>query len=56
MIEKVRDFLKVYFNDIMLFIIVVLLIMLLFAIGYIAVKYQTKSSLELKNFNHTEIQ
>jgi len=56
MLAEIKDFVKAHFNDIILFIIVVLLVMLAFAGGYITAKYQTKTPLELKNFNQTEIQ
>jgi hypothetical protein len=49
MIQKIKDFIRVYFNDIILFIIVVLLVMLPFAAGYISAKYQTKSPIIIEN-------
>jgi lipopolysaccharide/colanic/teichoic acid biosynthesis glycosyltransferase len=42
-LSKIISFVKLRFSDIMLFIIVILLIMLAFAAGYIAAKYQAKS-------------
>ena len=49
MIEKIRNFIKVYFNDIMLFIIIVLLILLAFAAGYITAKSQLKAPIQITN-------
>ena len=56
MLAEIKDFVKAHFNDIILFIIVALLIMLTFSAGYIIAKYQAKPPIELKNFNQTEIQ
>lgn len=49
MIANFKDFVKAHFNDIMLFIIVVLLLMLAFAIGYITAKQQTKEPIRIEN-------
>ena len=49
MIEEVRSFIKTHFNDIILIIIVSLLIMLAFAVGYITAKYQTKEPIKITN-------
>jgi capsular polysaccharide biosynthesis protein len=49
MIIRIRDFLRAHFNDIMLFIIVVFLIMLAFAVGYITAKYQSKTPIIIEN-------
>jgi len=49
MLSEIKDFVKAHFNDIMLFIIVVLLIMLAFAGGYIIAKYQIKLPLIIEN-------
>ncbi|MCX6722806.1 MAG: hypothetical protein NT094_01910 [Candidatus Staskawiczbacteria bacterium] len=46
---KAHNFLKTHFNDIILFIIVVLLIMLAFASGYIVAKQQTKTPIQVIN-------
>ena len=43
-LTKISAFVKSHFNDIMLFIIVALLILLAFAAGYITAKYQIKAS------------
>jgi hypothetical protein len=51
MIEEARSFVKVHFNDIMLFIIVTLLILLAFATGYITAKYQSKEPIQITNQN-----
>jgi len=48
MLAKIRDFVKSHFNDIMTFIIVVLLIMLAFATGYITAKYQSKEPIKIE--------
>ena len=45
MLTKISEFVKAHFNDIMLFIIVALLILLAFAAGYIFAKYQIKEPL-----------
>ncbi len=49
MINQIKDFVKAHFNDIMLFIIVMLLILLAFASGYIVAKYQLKTPIEIIN-------
>ncbi len=51
MLSEIKNFVKGYFNDIILFIIIVLLILLAFALGYITAKYQIKTPLEFENFN-----
>jgi hypothetical protein len=48
MIAKIRDFVKAHFYDIMLFIIVALLIMFAFALGYIIAKYQLKTPIQIQ--------
>jgi len=48
-LSKIITFVKSNFNDIMLFIIVVLLIMLSFAAGYIIAKYQLKEPIQILN-------
>jgi len=48
MIAKIRDFVKAHFYDIMLFIIVALLIMFAFALGYIIAKYQSKEPIQIQ--------
>ena len=50
MLVKIKDFVKSHFNDIMIFIIVALLVMLSFASGYIIAKYQAKEPIQLENF------
>jgi len=49
MLAEIRGFVKDRFYDIILFIIVVLLVMLAFAAGYISAKYQTKSPIIIEN-------
>ena len=48
MIEKIHNFAKVHFNDMILFIIIVLLVMLAYSAGYITAKYQTKEPLKIE--------
>ena len=48
MLSEIRDFVKAHVNDIMLFVIVALLIMLAFGAGYITAKYQSKDSIKLE--------
>lgn len=47
-LSKVLGFVKLRFYDIMLFIILALLIMLSFAIGYITAKYQAKEPIKIE--------
>jgi len=49
MLARIKDFVKAYFGDIMLFIIVVLLILLAFAVGYITAKHQSKEPIQINN-------
>ena len=49
MLTKISEFVKAHFNDIMLFIIVVLLVMLSFSAGYITAKHQTKEPIQIIN-------
>lgn len=49
MLSEIKEFVKARFNDIMLFIIVVLLILLAFAAGYITAKYQSKEPIQIIN-------
>ena len=49
MLSEIRDFVKGHFNDIMLFIIVALLILLSFAAGYVVGKYQLKEPIQITN-------
>jgi len=48
MLSEIRDFVKAHLNDIILFIIVALLIMLSFAIGYITAKYRSKAPISIE--------
>jgi len=48
MIAKIRDFVKEQFHNIMLFIVIVLLIMLAFAVGYITAKSQFKEPIKIE--------
>jgi len=49
MLSKIQGFVKGNFNNIMLFIIVSLLILLGFAAGYITASYQTKEPIQITN-------
>lgn len=51
MLSEIKDFVKAHFNDIILFIIVVLLLMLAFASGFIIAKYQLKEPITITNEN-----
>lgn len=53
MIAKFIEFVKAKFNDIMLFIIVVLLILLAFASGYMVAKQESKPPIQIQNGTHT---
>ena len=48
MITKISDFVKTKFNDIILIIIVALLILLSFALGFIMAKYQQKQPIQIE--------
>ena len=52
MIPKILELVKARFNDIMLFIIIVLLILLAFAVGFITAKNQLKQPIEITNGTH----
>ena len=47
MLSEIKDFVKGHFSDIMLFVIVILLVMLAFATGYIVAKYQLKVPIQI---------
>ena len=49
MLAEIRDFVKGHFNDIIIFIIVTLLVLLAFAAGYITAKYQSKEPIQILN-------
>ena len=49
MLAEIKGFVKAYFNDIMLFIIILLLVLFAFAAGYIVGKYQTKAPIQITN-------
>jgi hypothetical protein len=55
MIAKISNFVKAHFNDIMLFIIIALLVLLSFAIGYITAKYQFKQPIQIEPLSHISI-
>ncbi|KKP92375.1 MAG: hypothetical protein UR98_C0028G0007 [Parcubacteria group bacterium GW2011_GWA1_36_12] len=48
MLTKIKDFVKAHFYDIILFIIIAFLLMLSFALGYIAAKYQDKEPIQIE--------
>lgn len=48
MIAKISNFVKAKFNDIMLVIVVMLLIFLSFAFGFIMAKYQQKPPIQIE--------
>ncbi len=52
MLAKITDFVKGHFNDIMLFIIIVLLVLLAYAAGFITAKQQIKEPLQIWNTSH----
>jgi hypothetical protein len=47
MLSEIKEFVKAHFNDIMLFIIIVLLVMLAFGAGFITAKQQIKEPLKI---------
>jgi hypothetical protein len=49
MLAEIKEFVKAHFNDIILFIIVILLVLFSFAGGYIIAKYQTKEPIQILN-------
>jgi hypothetical protein len=51
MITKIKEFVKEHFSNIMLFIIIVLLILLSFALGYIVAKNTLKEPIIIENSN-----
>ena len=53
MLSEIKEFVKGRFYDIMLFVIVMLLILLAFGIGYITAKYQSKEPIQILNGTHT---
>lgn len=50
-LTKISGFVKLHFSDIIIFIIVALLIMLSFAVGFITAKYQNKTPIQIENPN-----
>lgn len=47
MLSEIKEFVKVHFSNIMLFIIIVLLVMLAFSAGFLVAKYQFKEPLKI---------
>ncbi|MEK7080747.1 MAG: hypothetical protein AAB925_02875 [Patescibacteria group bacterium] len=50
-LAKIQGFVKSYFYDTIIFIIVALLIMLSFAVGFIIAKYQDKEPIKIEQNN-----
>jgi len=48
MLSKITGFVKSRFYDIMLFVVIVLLILLAFAAGYITAKYGSKEPIQIQ--------
>jgi len=48
MLAEIKNFVKIKFNDIMLFIIIALLVMLSFAVGYITAKNEIKEPIRIE--------
>ena len=48
-LAKIFAFVKSHFSDIMLFIIIVLLVLLSFAIGYITAKYGLRENIKIES-------
>lgn len=48
MLSEIKNFVKTKFSDIMLFIIVILLVMLSFAVGYITAKHEIKEPIQIE--------
>ena len=46
-LAKIFAFVKSHFSDIMLFIIITLLVLFAFAMGYITAKYQAKEPIQI---------
>ncbi|MEK7562693.1 MAG: hypothetical protein AAB509_03370 [Patescibacteria group bacterium] len=55
MLAEIKDFVKRFYDrnfyDIMIFIIVALLVMLSFAVGFILAKYQDKEPIKIEQTN-----
>lgn len=47
MLPEIKEFVKTKFSDILLFIIIVLLVTLSFAAGFIVAKYQFKEPIQI---------
>jgi len=48
-LAKIKQFVNDNFSNLILFIIVILLVMLAFALGYICAKYQTRLPITINN-------
>ena len=52
MIAKIKEFVKAHLDDIILVILVILISLLSFAMGYIMAKQQEKEPIRLENSKH----
>ncbi len=48
MLSKINEFVKAHIDDLIIFIIIVLVALLAFAGGYIVAKYQTKKPIQIQ--------
>jgi hypothetical protein len=48
MLSEIKEFVKGHFSDIMLFIIIVLMVLLAYAAGFITAKQQLKSPIQIQ--------
>ena len=51
MLSKIQGFVKSHFSDIMVFIIVILIVLASYAMGYITAKYQSKKPIQIEYKN-----
>ena len=49
MLAEIKAFVKDHIDDIMLFVIVTLLVLLAFAVGFITARYQFKEPIQVEN-------
>lgn len=52
-LANLREFVKAHFIDIMLVLIIVLLVLLSFGVGFIIGKYQNKAALQINEYPKT---
>ena len=48
MLSEIREFVKAHFNDIMLYIVIVLLVMLAYAAGFITAKQGLREPIQIQ--------